>query len=411
MKSTSLKAARSQSISKMVALRCVVETANRSEDDKDCYWYNLSSTRSSESATSRTASLTDDDESTWETHSTNSSFTSAFQETTADVTRESQLQVQFAEQTAEEMAQVMSYWSNYDSDKTPKTQLSDSDYQRTCLPTNSLIINEEEEVGETSSWTDTESRMNNAPSLIYATPRSVMSQMSAMTPRTPEPAMAPQHFSFMGADSTPVPCSPMIPEDPFSPMMTKLSAEELHWIAREQKSRVDEICWATQAMAEALAELTDTSDGDDHNHDGDDDGLFTVAYSDFQKLPLLSSLPVLTWRDHFAVPLKGPNAQLLGDFLFLCVLHMLPLEYLSVYMWLRLNTTNVRRRFLLACWLACALLAASFLALERLTKYSFPTALVCFVPSPCQHHAYPIDDFTHLYSTLFLPEHEQAFLL
>jgi hypothetical protein len=409
MKSTSLKAARSQSISKMVSLECVVDTGNRSEDDEGSYWYNLSPTKSSESGTSRTASLTDEDESTWETHSTDSSFTSPFQEATADVARVSQLQVQFSEQTAEEMAQVMSYWSKYESDKTPKTQLSGSDYQRTCLPTNSLILNDEEEVGETSSWVDAESTMSNAPSWICATPGSVKSDMSVMTPRTPEPAMTPHHFNFMGEDSTPVPRSPAIPEDPFSPMTTKLSVEELHWIAREQKSRVDEICWATQAMAESLAELTGTSDY--HHHDGDDDGLFTIASSFFQKLPLLPPLPELAWREHFVVPLKGYTQQLLGNFIFLCVLHMLPLEWISVCMRPRFNTTSVTTRFLLACWLVCALLAASFLVLERATNYSHPTALGCFNAYPYQRHPYPTDESTHLYSTTFLPEHEHAFLL
>lgn len=241
MKSSSLKASRNQSIPKMTSLRCEVESANRSEDDEDCYLYNLSSTRSFESGTTQTASLTDEGSSTWETHSTDSSFTSPFQEATADVTRKSQLQVQFAEQTAEEMAQVMNYWSKYDDTyKTPKkTQASESDHQRTCLPTNSLILNDEEEqVEETSLPIETEWSMNTVPDLICATPGSAMSHMTAMTPRTPGP-VTPQHFDFTGADSTPLPRSPAIPEDPFSPLTTTTSsAEELHLIARDQKSPI-----------------------------------------------------------------------------------------------------------------------------------------------------------------------------
>jgi hypothetical protein len=415
-KSASLKAARSQSISKMASLHFVVETTNRREDDEDCYLHNLSSTCSFESGTTRTASLTDEDTSTWETHSADGSFSSPFQEVTADVAGASQLQAQFAEQTAEEMAQVMNYWSTYDSYKTPKkTQLSNSDHQRTCLPTNSLILNDKEEVEEASSLLDTESRMNKVPDLICATPWSAMSHMTPVTPRTPGPAMtmtmAPHHFDFMGAESTPVPRSPTIPEDPFSPMTTTSSAEELHWIAREQKSRVDEICWATRAMAESLAEMTDISDDD--NDDGDDDyGLFVVASSDFQKLPLLPPLQELTWRDKLRW-----HTQLFGDFLFLCVLHMLPLECLSVCMWLRFNT-SVKTRVLMA-WLVCVLLAASFLALERTTNHSPPAALVCWerfavldpYPYPYQYHVYPTDEPTHLYSTTFIPDHEHAFLL
>jgi hypothetical protein len=392
----------------MTSLRCVVEKANRSEDDEDCYCCHHSSTGSFESGTTRTASLTDEDASTWETHSTNSSFTFPFQEATADVTRESQLQVQFAEQTAEEMAQVVNYWSKYDSYKTPKTQLFDNDHQRTCLPTNSLILNDKEEMGETSSLLDTYSRMNNVPDLICATPSSA-SHMTAMTPRTPGPAMKPQHFNFMAADSTPVPRSPTIPEDPFSPMMTTMSAEELHWIAREQKSRVDEICWATRAMGESLADLTDATD----EHDDYDYGLSIVASSYFQKLPLQPSLPELTWREKCVVQLKVHTHQLLGDFLFLFILHLLPLECLSVCMWLRFNT-SVRTRALLAS-LVCVLLAASFLALERTTNYSLPTALVYWerfaVLDPYPYHVCPIDNPTYLYSTTCISEQEHAFLL
>jgi hypothetical protein len=406
MKSASLKASGTQSISKITSLHCEVESANRCENDEDCYLHNLSSTRSFESGTTRTASLTDNEgTSTWETHSTDSSFTSPFQEATADVTRKSQLQVQFAEQTAEEMAQVMNYWSKYDdSYKTPKkTQSSDGDHQRACLPTNSLILyDEEEEVEEISSLLETESRMNTVPDLICATPGSAMSHMTAMTPRTPGP-VTPQHFDFMGADSTPVPRSPAIPEDPFSPLTTTTSsAEELHWIARDQKSKVDSICWVTRIMAESLAEVTDISDDEDE--------------SEVHKLPLLPPLPELTWRDNLVVQLKW-QTQLLGDFIFLCILHMLPLEWLSVCMWLRFKT-SARTKSLLV-WLVCGLLAASLLALERSTKYSLPTTLVCwerFVvldPSPYQYHdyTYTIDEPNHLYATSYIPEHGHAFLL
>jgi hypothetical protein len=400
MKSASLQAARTQSILKMPYLLCVADTANKNDDGEDCYLHNLSSTRSFESDTTRTASLTDEGASSWETHSTDSSFTSPFQEVTADVTRKSQLQVQFAEQTAEEMAQVMNYWSKYETPK--KTQLCDSDHQRICLPTNSLILNDEEEVEETSSLVSTESRMNNVPDLMCATPGSAMSHMTAMTsrtpgpamtPRTPEPAMTPQHFYFKGADSTPAPRSLAIPEDPFSPMMTTLSAEELNWIAREQKSRVDEICWSTRSMAESLAEVTDVSDDDDDR---------------------ILPLPEFTWRDNVVVLLKW-QTQLLGDFIFLCILHMLPLEWLSVCMWLKLKT-SVRTKSLFA-WLVCVLLVASFLTLQRTTNYPLTTARVCWErfavlgPHPYQYHDYTIDEPTHQYSTTFISEHEHAFLL
>jgi hypothetical protein len=405
MKSASLNAAaRTRSISKMTALHCVVETDNRSEDDEDCYLHNISSTHSFESDTTRTASLTDEGASSWETHSTDRSFTSPFEEVTADVTRKSQLQVQFAEQTAEEMAQVMNYWSKYETPK-KKTQLSDSDHQRSCLPTNSLILNDDEEVEETKS------RMNYVPDLICATPGSAMSHMSAMTPRTPGPSMTPrtprffmkpQHFDFMGEDSTPaVPRSPAIPEDPFSPMMTTtLSAEELNWIAREQKSRVDDICWATRSMVESMAEVSDILDEDDDKV--------------VQKLPRLLLLPELAWRDNIVVRLKW-QTQLLGDFIFLCVLHMLPLEWLPVCMWLKLKT-SVRTKSLCAL-LVCGLLAASFLPPRRTTNYQLPTALVCWErfavldPHPYQYHDYTIDEPTHQYSTTFIFEHEHAFLL
>jgi hypothetical protein len=310
----------------------------------------------------------------------------------------------------------MNYWSKYDdSYKTPKkTQLSDSDHQRSCLPTNSLILNDEEEVEEASSLLDAELRMNNVPALICATPGSAMSHMTAMTPRTPPrtpgpaitprtpgPAITPQQFDFMGADSTPVPRSPAIPEDPFSPLTTTTSsAEELHLIARYQKSRVDDICWATRSMAESLAEVRDVSDDDDEK--------------DIQKLPLLPSLPELTWRENVVVQLKW-QTQLLGDFLFLCILHMLPLEWLSVCMWLRFKT-SARTKSLLA-WLVCVLLAASFHAVERSTNYLLPTTLVCWErfsvldPYPYQYHDYTIDESTHLYGTSYTPGHEHAFLL
>jgi hypothetical protein len=392
----------------MTSLHCVIESASRSEDDEDCYLHNLSSTHSFESDTTRTASLTDEGASSWDTHSTDSSFTSPSQEATVDVTRKSQLQVQFAEQTAEEMAQVMNYWSKYETPK--KTQLCYSDHQRTCLPTNSLILNNEEEMEETNS--PSKSRMNIVPDLMCATPGSVMSHMTAMTPRTPGPAMTPrtpgpamkpQHFDFMEADSTPTPRSPAIPEDPFSPMTTTtLSAAELNWIARDQKSRVDDICWATRSMAESMAEVTDVSDDDNDDND------------DVQKVPRLHPLPEYTWRDNLVVRLKW-QTQLLGDFLFLCVLHMLPLEWLSVCMWLKLKT-SVRTKSLFA-WLACALLTASFLTLERTTNDPLPTALVCWErfallhPNPYQIHDYTIDEPTHLYATTFISDHEHAFLL
>jgi hypothetical protein len=390
----SLKAAMSQSKSKMISLQRVVEEQNRIGHDEDCGFYK--STRSIESGTSRTASLTDEDASTWETHSNGSSFTTPVHEMTADAARESQLQAQFAEQTAKEMAQLMIYWSGYDSNRTPKTQAHDGDHQRTCLPTNSLILDHNEVGGEACVGIDT----------VSSTPWSAMSHMSAMTPRTLGFGMTPQHFNFLDEDSTPpVPHSPTILDEPFS-LTTSLSVEKLHWIVREQKSRVDEICRSTQTMADSLAELADTS-GDADEDDFDHCELLVVA-SELQKLPL-PPLPELAWREQFALQLKG-NTQRLEDCIFLFLLHLLPMECLSAGMWLKSNT-SARTRVRLA-WLVYTLLAVSFLSLGP-TTYSSPISSVYSdrLSALDPYHGYSTDTSAILYSTAVMSEHEHYFLL